>query len=637
MEIHLTGNYTEVQEGVKALQSRYHFKLSEQADITVQCNFTSHGDTLQVTYDEKLATITYHTKSHFFRAFGLFLEAVQKGRTAFSIQEKPQFKTVGPMFDLSRNAVLSFNTFQDLCKQLAIMGCNSAMLYMEDTYEVKEEPYFGYMRGRLSEDELKQMDDYAYQFGIELMPCIQTLAHLEEFLKWDAASPYRDTRGALLLESDATYTLLKNMITSVTRPFRSKQIHIGMDEAEEVGRGRFLNENGHKERQELMMTHLNKVINITDSLGLQPKMWSDMFLKLASQTGDTYSQETVLPKEIIDQTPENLQLVYWQYNQTDKAHYDRVLEQHKRFQKTPAFAGGTWIWNTFAPNYGFSKQASEQALMACKEAGVEDVFVTLWGDDGNENNIYHALYGIQLYAEHAYHKEVDSHHLKERLQFTTGIDVEAFHLLAALDTPPGVKDNTLEQTNPSKFLLWQDVLLGLFDKHVEGLDLHTHYHDLHKQLKAKQATLPKIQSNILNVPIQLARVLQTKGSIGVELKQAYDAEDNSALHHIADEKLTTLITDVESLRDAHRTQWFQLYKPFGWEIIDIRYGGLLSRLHTAIYRINAYLNGEITTIEELDAERLFFSPNVKDTETLGWCSYYYRIASPNVFFHVLPI
>src|SRR5699024_7847740 len=149
-------------------------------------------------------------------------------------------------------------------------------------------PYFGYMRGRLDEDELKQMDDYADQFGMELIPCIQTLAHLEEFLKWDAAQPYRDTRGALLLESDATYTLLKNMITSVTRPFRSKQIHIGMDEAEEVGRGRFLNENGHKARQELMMEHLNKVIDITDSLGLQPKMWSDMFLKLASETGDTY-------------------------------------------------------------------------------------------------------------------------------------------------------------------------------------------------------------------------------------------------------------------------------------------------------------------------------------------------------------
>src|SRR5699024_10765671 len=157
--------------------------------------------------DGKQATITYDTKSHFFRGFGLFLEAVQNGKQTFTIEETPQFQSVGPMFDLSRNAVLTFSTFKDFCQQLAIMGCNNAMLYMEDTYEVKEEPYFGYMRGRLDEDELKQMDDYADQFGMELIPCIQTLAHLEEFLKWDAAQPYRDTRGALLLESDATYTL----------------------------------------------------------------------------------------------------------------------------------------------------------------------------------------------------------------------------------------------------------------------------------------------------------------------------------------------------------------------------------------------------------------------------------------------
>src|SRR5699024_12703966 len=80
----------------------------------------------------------------------------------------------------------------------------AAMLYMEDTYEVKGEPYFGYMRGRYSQQELKQYDDYANQFGIELIPCIQTLAHLEEFLKWDAAFKYKDTRGALLLESEPT-------------------------------------------------------------------------------------------------------------------------------------------------------------------------------------------------------------------------------------------------------------------------------------------------------------------------------------------------------------------------------------------------------------------------------------------------
>src|SRR5699024_3556710 len=115
---------------------------------------------------------------------------------------------------------------------------------------------------------------------------IQTLAHLEEFLKWDAAFKYKDTRGALLLESEPAYDLLERMISSVSSCFRSRRIHIGMDEAEETGRGRFLNRHGHQDRFTLMAKHLKSVLSITSTIGLDAVKWSDMFLKLASETGD---------------------------------------------------------------------------------------------------------------------------------------------------------------------------------------------------------------------------------------------------------------------------------------------------------------------------------------------------------------
>src|SRR5699024_10486909 len=146
---------------------------------------------------------------------------------------------------------------------------------------------------------------------------------------WQAASEYKDTRGALLLENESTYTLLENMIHAVTSPFRSKKLHIGMDEAEELGRGIFLNKYGYKDRLDLMSTHLKRVTDITESLGLDVMMWSDMFLKLASDTGDVYSKETVIPQHIIDQTPDSVQLMYWQYNATDINHYYNIIDQHK--------------------------------------------------------------------------------------------------------------------------------------------------------------------------------------------------------------------------------------------------------------------------------------------------------------------
>ncbi|MFD2130389.1 beta-N-acetylhexosaminidase [Pseudogracilibacillus auburnensis] len=636
MKIKLADDYPSLLNGLKALQTDFNFEISESAEIELVCKQNKDHHGLTVSFDNGTGQIIYQKTNQFFRAFGLLLEKVQKGETTFSFDETAQFKTVGPMFDFSRNAVMKPNCFYEMIRILAMMGFDSAMLYMEDTYEVKGEPYFGYMRGRYTEEELKKLDDYAHQFGIELIPCIQTLAHLEEFLKWDAAYQYKDTRGALLLESEATYSLLEKMIHAASTPFRSKRIHIGMDEAEELGRGIFLNKNGYKPRFELMAVHLDRVLQITDQLGLEAVMWSDMFLKLASETGDRYSKTTEIPDHIIEQTPKQVQLMYWQYNSTDTDHYVKIIEQHKAFNKKPAFAGGMWIWNTFATNYQLSLQASEAALNACKQTGVDDVFVTLWGDDGIENNPYTALLGLQYYAEHAYAEKLDQDKLYDRVAFCTGIAAEKYLMFNKLDTPPGVAADNLEQTNPSKFLLWQDILLGVFDKHIEGLDMDSYFQSLAEEFQHSRNNKDKLDY-IFDVPQKLSRVLALKAGIGVKLKEAYDNKDRKELKNIANVIIPEIINRVNDLRKAHRNQWLRMNKPFGWEVIDIRYGGLINRLDTASCRINDYLNEEINFIDELEQERLYYSPNIEHSTSLGWCSYYYRMASPNVFFHVLPI
>ena len=45
-------------------------------------------------------------------------------------------------------------------------------------------------------------------------------------------------------------------------------------------------------------------------------------------------------------------------------------------------------------------------------------------------------------------------------------------------------------------------------------------------------------------------------------------------------------------------------KPFGWEVYDIRYGGLLARFDTVKERLGAYLAGETDRLEELEERRL---------------------------------
>ena len=93
----------------------------------------------------------------------------------FEWQDQAQFETCGIMIDCSRNAVPHVETIQSLIRMCSLMGLNTCQLYTEDTFELKEESLFGYCRGRYSRDDFKRMDDYAFQFGIELFACIQVL------------------------------------------------------------------------------------------------------------------------------------------------------------------------------------------------------------------------------------------------------------------------------------------------------------------------------------------------------------------------------------------------------------------------------------------------------------------------------
>src|SRR5699024_12473022 len=101
-------------------------------------------------------------------------------------------------------------------------------------YEVDEYPYFGYMRGRYTQAEMKECDDYARTLGIEIVPCIQTLAHLTEALNWNYAAEINDTADILLAEEPKTYEFLENIIAAASNQFESNVIHIAMAEAHEL-------------------------------------------------------------------------------------------------------------------------------------------------------------------------------------------------------------------------------------------------------------------------------------------------------------------------------------------------------------------------------------------------------------------
>ena len=173
----------------------------------------------------------------------------------------------GVMLDCSRNAVMKPETAKKYIDVLSDLGYNCLMLYTEDTYEIDAEPYFGHKRGRYSQAELIEIDNYAKLKGIELIPCIQTLAHLGSIFRWPCYDKIHDCNDILLSDNDETYTFIDKMFATLKRCFTSRTVNIGMDEAHMLGRGRYQDINGYVDRFDILLKHLNRVAEIAKKYG----------------------------------------------------------------------------------------------------------------------------------------------------------------------------------------------------------------------------------------------------------------------------------------------------------------------------------------------------------------------------------
>ena len=135
-----------------------------------------------------------------------------------------KFERLGYMVDCSRGAVPKIETLKKFVDYLSEFGYTYLELYIEDVYEIEGEPYFGYMRGRYTAVEIAELDVYAKQKGIELIPCIQTLAHLERIKKYNAYAHMFEIDNILMVGNDEVYALIEKMLISVGKINEVKSI-----------------------------------------------------------------------------------------------------------------------------------------------------------------------------------------------------------------------------------------------------------------------------------------------------------------------------------------------------------------------------------------------------------------------------
>ena len=124
--------------------------------------FLPAGAAFSAEFDGQTLRVEYCEPVQFFRAVP-YLNRWHDW--CFALHRQPVFEHNGVMLDCSRNAVPRVEAVKMVLRKMALMGLNTLMLYTEDTYEVPEQPYFGYLRGRYSVEALRGLDSYAGRSG----------------------------------------------------------------------------------------------------------------------------------------------------------------------------------------------------------------------------------------------------------------------------------------------------------------------------------------------------------------------------------------------------------------------------------------------------------------------------------------
>lgn len=567
---------------LKVFLDSYEFKIAK-----------SERSELFFDKENKRFNIFYKSNNELFR---LLLETEHYDfNNNFEIKINSSFKDLSIMVDVARNYPLKVETFKKLIRYMALLGYSTLKIYLEDLLELKNEPYFGYLRGRYSKEEIKEIVNYADLFKIEVMPYIQTLAHLNQIKRWCVYRDHFDIDDILLVDDERTYTLIDNMLETISESFTSKRINIGMDEAYLLGRGKYLDKNGYEKRVNIFKKHLSKVLTLTSKYNLDVEMWGDMFFNNSSYAYDNLSVEDI-------NKVNNLKLVYWDYEYKDVKEFQSLIKLHKKVSDKVSTAGGSWKWLGLAPNNKYAIAANINFMKASLKENIEEYTLTCWGDNGSSASIFSilpTLFAVANFSFYQGNKKID-YLFKDifKISFKDFLYVDKVNNVTIND-PLNAKNNI------SRIYLYNDLLLGTYNSLIDKDQISTY-----KVIKKKLNKLSKNNSfnYIFKTLFEFCRVLILKVEIMDELRIAY--QDNNK------EKLNEILIKLNKLKNTFDKFYFALYEQYhleakgnGFDVIDIRLGGILQRIKTTIRKINDYLKYG-TKIDELEEIMLDFYGNV---------------------------
>ena len=290
----------------------------------------------------------------------------------------PAFRSRGLMLDVSRGKMASLSYIMELIDFISSLSMNVLQLYMEDKHRLSSYPEAGSLYGAYTEDEIRQIDEYAKARFIELQPNIQTFSHMHGILRFPCFSHMaeNDTLFSLCAVDDDVLTFLDKEFEEVLPWYSSKTVNINMDEAYDLGSVRSRQTVEEKGKAEVFFSYLDKVISLARRHGAEKiQIWGDAVLKYP---------------EYASNLPDYVTVIDWNYNPADS--YESI-SAYPGVVKNYWAAPGVSSWNSIFPRVYNSMKNIRNYSRDAFDASAQGYLVTDWGDYG-----HYQMHGLSLFS-----------------------------------------------------------------------------------------------------------------------------------------------------------------------------------------------------------------------------------------------
>jgi len=546
----------------------------------------------------------------------LMMSAMVAAVAVVATAEEAGFKTLGAMIDVSRGRVLKVDYLKGRFQRMKEMGYNSVMLYTEDTFKLDGEPKWGYMRGGYTKDDVRALKAEADRLGMTMIPCLETLGHLEQPLRWSEYKDISNTGYTIIVGEEKTYQLLDKIIAFWAETVGGTRVHLGMDEAWGFAGAKYEKKNGKRPTLDVFLEHLTRVNEICAKHGFtEPIIWSDMFYRIASAKHDYYDPEAKADATISARIPKNVRLCYWDYYHATQAYYEGMIDGHRSFGSEPILAGGIQIWSHLLHDREKTLGTMGPMIAAARKKGVQEFFFTLWGDDGAMSIPAISEEGLFACAEMAAGRTAEPNEENcKRFKKITGFDYRAMAKLGdvnrhyADEWPDMIQEATILYDDPLYCGNYRNYLVRKPSETTDRRFYCAVYKDAawrddgekvmadYRQVLDECATLKGVPP----AAAALVKALQSKVNYEADVLAAWKAKDRDTLARLATNDLKVAISNMKSFDRLYRTDWYATSQPFGYERVQKRNAAALVRLEEAKRRLDDYLKGKTATIEEYD-------------------------------------